>query len=422
MPSEIENAERIILHSLLLFPDMLGEIAAILVPEDFSVEINRRAYAAVLNAHQSNRPIEVDLIAREMGGDYTGNLGYLGLLDGGMHHIQSARAYARLVRANVEREHCAAALVTAARSLQMGVPIAEIASQAIEKLESIARVPEDGDRELLVSGVRFCSTQKESIQWRVQDLIPYGNGMIAGEPKAGKSWLADELALSLASGNPFMGHTVPRALRTALIAREDHAGLTSWRLNSLLRGRAWEPNANFFDENLWVNTRQQSDSFNVTNPAHRAEMIAGLIAHHIQFAIFDVLNILHLSDENDPSEMRRVMDCFTDIETKARCSIAVVHHLGKSEGKWTRRLRGASSIHGWVEWMIGVSEDEATRIRKLSFEMKASEAPEAIHYRIRSQQDEACFERCLPPDPEEQEIGRSSSRVRWHGWQSGKAS
>ena len=47
--------------------------------------------------------------------------------------------------------------------------------------------------------------------------------------------------------------------------------------------------------------------------------------------------------------------------------------------------RGSSAIAGWCEWMIGISvEDEARKIRKMQFELKASEPPDPIYWGISS--------------------------------------
>lgn len=41
--------------------------------------------------------------------------------------------------------------------------------------------------------------------WVVDDLIPCGLTLFAGDPKIGKSWLGLDLALHVASGEPFWG-------------------------------------------------------------------------------------------------------------------------------------------------------------------------------------------------------------------------
>lgn len=382
------NAERAILHSVLLWPQTMDAVVRRLTPEDFEITRHRKLYASALNMWRSKRPIEADLWARECAGgierEYTTVLAYVATLEGGTPNPKAVSSYAKVV-ADAAKERKLKRILEAA--LASRGPHHETARNLSAALAEFTPSTEES-RELLVSAVRLCSTLPEQIDWLVDGVIPRGgNGIIAGEPKAGKSWVSEELALCLASGSPFLGKQVRRPVRTALFSREDYPGLTSWRLRALFKSRAW-PNPNFFDETLFVNTRAQSDEFSIHNAAHVQEVIEALEKHRIEFAIFDVLNILHAADENDNTEMRQVMNRFTEIQTRAKCSIALVHHLGKAEGKWTRRLRGASSIHGWVEWLIGVSEaDPDTKLRKLEFELKAGQAPEPIYYTIDSEQE-----------------------------------
>lgn len=108
-----------------------------------------------------------------------------------------------------------------------------------------------------------------------------------------------------------------------------------------------------------------------------------------EFAIFDVFNILHTADENDNSEMREVLRRLSRIQAELKCGICVLHHYSKAEGgSMTQRLRGASAIAGWAEWVVGLSmSNEQTQIRKVEFELKAAAPPEPVHFRVVSGPD-----------------------------------
>jgi len=49
------------------------------------------------------------------------------------------------------------------------------------------------------------------LTWLVPDLIPVGFVSLAGRPKVGKSWLALQLAIAVASGNHFLGKKVEKS-------------------------------------------------------------------------------------------------------------------------------------------------------------------------------------------------------------------
>ena len=131
---------------------------------------------------------------------------------------------------------------------------------------------------------------------------------------------------------------------------------------------------------LYVNSREQSAVFRLDEPGFLSPMIAELKAVQPEFVILDVFNILHGSDENDNTEMRKVLEELNRLHREVGCG--VVHHFNKTvEGSLTQRLRGAGAIAGWAEWLIGV-EAEDEHVRKMQFEIKAAQPPEPLYFRI----------------------------------------
>lgn len=239
--------------------------------------------------------------------------------------------------------------------------------------------PEKGN--LLVGAPEFLSTVSPEIDWIVEDVIQRGaNGFICADPKIGKSWLAVDLALSLALGLPWVGFNVRGRIKTALITREDNPALTRWRMDRLLAGK--ERTRAELQDWLHVNTREQSKLFKIDVEELFAPMIAELKAANAEFVILDVFNRLHSEDENDNTDMRRVLDHLDRLQREVGCGICVVHHYNKSgEGSLTQRLRGAGAIAGWAEWMVGLDRMD-DHIRKMQFDIKAAQSPEPLHFRI----------------------------------------
>lgn len=56
-----------------------------------------------------------------------------------------------------------------------------------------------------VSVRELLAKEPEPVSWVVEDLIPTGLGLIIGPSKLGKSWMALQLALAVASGKEFLG-------------------------------------------------------------------------------------------------------------------------------------------------------------------------------------------------------------------------
>ena len=259
-----------------------------------------------------------------------------------------------------------------------------------ELVEEISKAPlwVPKKSELLVTAQEFLQRASEEIEWLVQGVIQKGsNGFICSDPKVGKSWLAVVLALALVLGKSWLGFQVNGHSKVALISREDNPGLTKWRMRRLLAGM----NATEDDlgDNLYVNSKDQSAVFKLDVPEQLSEMMAALKALRPDFVILDVLNILHSADENDNTEMRKVLDCANLISTEVRTSICVLHHFNKDvkNARLTQRIRGAGALAGWVEWVIGVhrqSDETEDTMRWAEFELKAATSPNRVYFRIQS--------------------------------------
>lgn len=72
-------------------------------------------------------------------------------------------------------------------------------------------------------------------RWIIDGMLPEGLTLLCGAPKAGKSWLALDMALHVASGEPFWNHpTAPG--KVLLLALEDGERRLKARMETLMRG------------------------------------------------------------------------------------------------------------------------------------------------------------------------------------------
>lgn len=259
------------------------------------------------------------------------------------------------------------------------------AEQLVERIKKTPQwKPADYLNHLLVPAIEFVRTIPDQIDWLVDGVIQSGaNGMFAADPKAGKSFAAADLAISLAIGADWLEFRVPRPVRTAIVSREDAPGLTAWRIGHLLRGKTTGAKE-LVVNNLWINTKTQSPDYRIDVDELHREMIVELKDRRIQFLILDVLNVLHSADENDNQEMRAILHKINEISTEVGCQIGLVHHFSKAnEGSLIKRIRGSSAISGWVEWAVGISVvDQEMGVRKMEFETKAEQPPAPVYYRI----------------------------------------
>ena len=247
--------------------------------------------------------------------------------------------------------------------------------------------PHDEPHVMLVEGTKFAISAPDEVEWAVAGVIEKGsNGMFAGEPKHGKSLAAADLCLSVATGAPWLGFPVPRRMKCALVSREDYPGMTARRIAQLYRGG--DPARMDLEGWLWVNTRAQTPTFLLEDDCAVNKLIREFQKEQVEFACFDVFRRLHLTDENDNTEMAKVLGVLSRIQHEVGSALALVHHVNRElSHSIFRRIRGASAIHGWLEWGVGITvvneQDPPLQwIRQVQFECKSACAQPPRYFRI----------------------------------------
>ena len=255
---------------------------------------------------------------------------------------------------------------------------AHSAEELKKRLQSVPRweIPKIEIPPMSQDAVEFANEDTKPVEWLIRNIIPTaGNGIICGDPKASKSYHAMDIAISLACGEDWLNNMVVRRMKTYLVSREDAPGITQRRIARMLRGNpAYARNLGGW---MRVNTRRHTADFKVTNPEHMNRLIGEITKFGSELCILDVFRSVHESEENDNDEMPNVLAKVNRIQNECGCAVMLVHHLNKSTPENIfKGLRGASAIHGWMEWGIGISvtnpeeEDKHNWIRKLEFENK----------------------------------------------------
>lgn len=262
----------------------------------------------------------------------------------------------------------------------------------------------------LISVREFIRNAPREVNWILEGVIEKGsNGVISARPKAGKSFTILDMAIALASGQSWMpgngtaGFHIENPVRTAYVSREDNPHTTQWRTVKILDSRMIniEDIATYFH----LNTRMQSPTMKLDDPDLLSKLLRDLEKVKTEFLILDVFRKLHDAEENDNTEMQKVMDIVTSIQEKVGCQICLVHHDNKREdATLTERLRGASAIAGFAEWVLGmkVVNPEAPKhewVREMEVEIKAALPPDNFHFQIKD---------AVPP-----KVGICLERVFW---------
>jgi hypothetical protein len=384
-----EASERALLGVTLVDEKYLATALAVRI-EDFALSSHREILRAITRLKSHQKTVDLVTVVEELKRtgklESVGDAPYVSSLIDGVPDRPNVEAYAAEIRNAARARALHAAATLACTSIEQGEPIDDVLGRLQQRQLGLTRVNPRDPQKLFVPAPTFVSQAPEQIDWLVEGVLERGaNGFFVAQPKGGKSWAAIDLALSLALGCDWLGFRIPSAVRVALISREDNPSLTAWRIKHLFAGKSCAAPA-LIESNLYVNSRRESAELMLDNSEQMAELLAALRIVRPRFAIFDVFNVLHVADENDNQEMRGVLRQLSTIQAEIGCGIGVVHHYNKADqGSMTQRLRGSSAIAGWAEWLIGISmADEETKTRRMEFELKASQPPDPIYYRIES--------------------------------------
>lgn len=208
--------------------------------------------------------------------------------------------------------------------------------------------------------MRLASKNKVDIQ--VEGLFERGAIVLIVAPaKAKKTMLATNLALSLLTKKPFLGHAVSPAKEKILYANLE---LTRIAFGSRLLKMDQHYNFKPMSDDLIVLDRQQltngGDLVNAKDRKVESHLFDALIQtiqdEHITTVIIDPLYIV-VGEENDNVLMTAVCREFEKIRTQTSATVIIVHHTGKGMVDWEEPFlagRGASSLGGAVECVLGI--------------------------------------------------------------------
>jgi hypothetical protein len=180
--------------------------------------------------------------------------------------------------------------------------------------------------------------------WLVEGLwCDQAVGIVGGEPKCCKSFLALDLAVSVASGALCLRQF--RAVRTGpvlLFPAEDALGVVRQRLGGISAAAG----ADFASLQVDVIT---APSLRLDLPADRQRLESTVSERRPRLLVLDPLLRLHRIDENDASQVAPLLSFLRELQRKYQVAVVVVHHARKDAGgtRPGQALRGSSELHGW---------------------------------------------------------------------------
>jgi len=186
--------------------------------------------------------------------------------------------------------------------------------------------------------------RKEESRWLVTGLwSEQAVGIVGGEPKCCKSFLALDLAVAVAAGVPCLRRfAVPQAGRVLLFAAEDALHIVRRRLEGICAAAG----LSLADLDIQVITAPTVRLDLQADRRNLAETVARL---QPRLLILDPFVRLHRIDENASGEVAPLLAYLRELQRRHAVAVLVVHHAKKGAGsiRAGQALRGSSEFHAW---------------------------------------------------------------------------
>ena len=178
-------------------------------------------------------------------------------------------------------------------------------------------------------------------QWLIDGLwARQAVGIVGGEPKCGKSFLA--LDIAVAARVPCLRRfPADEPGPVLLFAAEDAEHIVRARLESIARAAG----ARFETLDIAV---IDAPALRLDHRADRQRLVETVARVRPRLLVLDPLVRLHGVDENTVAEVAPILGFLRDIQRRFQTAVLLVHHARKSGAtRPGQALRGSSELHAW---------------------------------------------------------------------------
>lgn len=186
--------------------------------------------------------------------------------------------------------------------------------------------------------------------WLIEQLwLREAVGIVGGPPKLLKTWLALEMAVSVALRSPCLGTFPVHASGPVLLfAAEDSQAKVRSRLQSL----ACHHGSSLEQIDVRVIT---VDTLRLDRPTDQERLAATVMLYKPALLVLDPLVRLHSLDENQSGPMAALLGYFRALQRQTGTAIAIVHHARKNTSSSVGAgytLRGSGNLYAWLDSFI----------------------------------------------------------------------
>jgi hypothetical protein len=233
----------------------------------------------------------------------------------------------------------------------------------------------------------------EQQRWLVNGLwSEQAVGIIGGEPKCGKSFLALDLAVAVAAGIPCLRRfAVGHPGRVLLYPAEDALHTVRRRLEGICAAAG----VSLTELDVQVIT---APSLRLDLEADRVRLEETVARLKPRLLVLDPFVRLHRIDENVSGDVAPLLAFLRDLQRRHAIAVVLVHHAKKGAGaiRAGQALRGSSEFHAWGDSNLYLRRDSNDRI-VLTVEHRAAPAIPGVTLEL-IQRDNALALEPVPAD------------------------
>lgn len=237
---------------------------------------------------------------------------------------------------------------------------------------------------LPVAHISALRAEAAPTRWLIDGLWgPASVGFLAGHPKACKSWLGLEMAVSVASATPCLGtFPVHEPGRVLIYLAEDSREALWQRVAALSRHHGL--NLEAIDLHVITTPELRLDL-----PEQRLRLEATVKTLRPRLLLLDPLVRLHRLDENRAADVSALLSHLRRLQRAFELSVILVHHTRKHEVAAAadgQGLRGSGDLWAWSDSSLFLRRIKG-RLR-LSAEHRAAAAPEPLWLRLADEDED----------------------------------
>lgn len=230
--------------------------------------------------------------------------------------------------------------------------------------------------------------------WLVEGLWGHqAVGIVGGEPKCCKSFLALDIALAVASGTPCLRrYRVTHAGPVVLFAAEDPLHAVRQRLEGIARAA----DVSFSALDIHVIT---VPTLRIDLEHDRRRLTDTVSRLRPRLLVLDPFVRLHRVDENAAADVAPLLAYLRGLQRLFETAVVLVHHARKSShARAGQALRGSSELHAWGDSNLYLRRDRDQL--RLAIEHRAAPSSPAFAVELHTERDAVALRVVEGPMPE----------------------